>query len=140
MRQTILEDNDFKLEVTREIDDNLRLTNTYKNDVHTDVEEMLLTKGQQNALSEFLLKDESPVQTFHICTNEVASYSEPKGFYLIVDREHDTLLLAAVDYDFSYPFKISQLQKSLENFERSNAFNAGDLKPFLIQQINEIIL
>lgn len=138
MKQNILEDNDFKLEVTKEIDDNLRLTNTFKQGVHTDVE-ILITKVQQNALREFLLKDESLVQTYHISTKAVASFSDPERFYLVLDRENDTMLLAAVNYDFSITMGISTFRHDVERFHRINLFNA-EMKAYIVQQIVDRVM
>ena len=140
MKHILLEDGDFKLEATKDNYGNVRLTHTFKQGVHIDVDEMLLTKDQQSALKEFLLKDENSVQTYHINTKAETSFSEPERFYLVVDREHDTMILAAVDYEYSYTFKLSQLQNDLESFERSNVFKSGKLKSFLIQQVMERVL
>jgi|GEM_PF-3290829 len=137
MKYILLEDEDFKLEVTEDNYENVRVTHTFKQGIHTDVNELLLSKEEQSALKGFLLKDENPVQTYYINTKAVASISEPERFYLVVDHERDNVVLAAIDYDFSYGFKLSQLQNGIEYFERSNDFNTGELKPFLIQQIKE---
>lgn len=134
MKQNILEDNDFKLEVTKEIDDNLRVTNTFKQGVHTDVEEIILTKDQQNALRNFFLKDKSPMYTYHINTKAVAGFAEPERFYLVLDYEYDTMLLSAVDYNFSITMGISTFRNDIKRFHSINLFNAA-MKSYIVQQI-----
>ncbi|MGE8001269.1 hypothetical protein ACQKOF_22000 [Lysinibacillus sp. NPDC093190] len=44
MKHILLEDDDFKLEATKDNYGNVRLTHTFKLGVNTDVDEMLLTK------------------------------------------------------------------------------------------------
>ena len=139
MKYILLEDDDFKLEVVKEIDDNLRLTNTYKNEVHTGIEDMLLTKDQQHALLAFLLKDEILIQTCHINTKAVAGFSEPERFYLVVDHENDTLLLAAVDYDFSITFGISTFRSDVNRFHSINLFSA-EMKAYIVKQIIDKVM
>lgn len=139
MKHILLEDDDFKLEVAKEIDDNLRLTNIYKNGIHTDEEEMILTKDQQRAILAFLLKDEILIQTCHIKTKAVARFSEPERFYLVIDRENDTLLLAAVDYDFSITMGISTFRSDVNRFHSINLFNA-EMKAYIVQQIIDKVM
>lgn len=139
MKRILLEDNDFKLEVTKEIDDNLRLTNTYKNEVHTSIEDMLLTKDQQHALLAFLLKGEILIQTCHINTKAVARVSDPERFYLVIDRVNDTLLLAAVDYNFSITMSISTFHSDVNRFHSINLFSA-EVKAYIVQQIVDKVM
>ena len=139
MKRILLEDNDFKLEVSKEIDDNLLVTNTYKNDIHTSVEEMLLTKDQQRAILAFLLKDEILIQTCHINTKTVARVSDPERFYLVIDRVNETLLLAAVDYDFSITMSISTIHSDLNRFQSINLFSA-EVKAYIVQQIVDKVM
>lgn len=44
MKHILLEDDDFKLEATKDNNSNVRVMHTFKQGVNTDVDEMLLTK------------------------------------------------------------------------------------------------
>lgn len=54
MKNVILEDNDFKLEAENDEFGNMRLTQTFKQGIHSDVDEILLLKDQQKALRDYL--------------------------------------------------------------------------------------
>lgn len=57
MKQVLHENDGFKLEVEVDEFGNLKLINTFTQGDHVDVEEMLLTSEQRNALKDYLLKD-----------------------------------------------------------------------------------
>lgn len=139
MKNVILEDNNFKLEAENDEFGNMRLTQTFKQGIHSTVDEILLSENQQQALKDYLANNPTGVQTYHINVGPLAELTKPSEFYLTVDRERDVVVLAAVNYDFSVTMSISKLSRDAEQIHRVNLFSA-EMKAHIVQQIVAIIL